>query len=184
MPPDENGPFQAGTGKKGTALNVERRGFLKIAAAALYAAVGALLALPFIKTLLTPAVMEKTQFSKVGDLAGFPVGLPVDVPFTTDAQDAFYHGKVRHMVWVIKHQDGSVDAFSPVCPHLGCHYQWDAAAGEFRCPCHASTFAKDGKVLGGPAPRPLDSLPQKIVGGTLYVRWVHYTPGIASKVAV
>jgi Rieske Fe-S protein len=184
MSSDEKIPDPFGTDVEGTSWSAGRRGFLKVAAAALYTAMGTLLALPFLKTLITPAVMQRSQFSRVGDLDGFPVGLPVDVHFSAQAQDAFYHGEVLHVVWVLKHEDGSVDAFSPVCPHLGCHYEWNPPAGQFQCPCHASSFAKDGTVLGGPAPRPLDTLPQKIVGGTLYVRWVDYTPGIPGKVAV
>lgn len=30
------------------------------------------------------------------------------------------------------------------------------------CPCHSSVFSPDGKVLGGPAPRPLDRYHVKI----------------------
>jgi cytochrome b6-f complex iron-sulfur subunit len=59
-------------------------------------------------------------------------------------------------------------ALTAVCTHLGCSYkpfaQADDAAhatGYFikqvhaHCPCHGSIFARNGKVLGGPAPRPL-----------------------------
>ena len=184
MSSDERFRDLPGTEAEDTAWSAGRRGFLKIAAASLYTAMGALLALPFLKTLVTPAIMRKSQFSRVGDMNGFPVGQPVDIRFSAQAQDAFYHGEVRHVVWVLKHEDGSVEAFSPVCPHLGCHYDWNPTAGQFQCPCHASTFARDGTVLGGPAPRSLDTLPQKILGGTLYVKWVDYTPGIPGKVEV
>ena len=45
-------------------------------------------------------------------------------------------------------------AFNPACTHLGCAYHWDESPNNFVCPCHASVFSIDGKVLVGPAPRP------------------------------
>ncbi|MEX0801057.1 MAG: ubiquinol-cytochrome c reductase iron-sulfur subunit [Dehalococcoidia bacterium] len=49
------------------------------------------------------------------------------------------------------------------CPHLGCSVPYRAdftflgRTGWFRCPCHGSTYTKEGGVLVfGPAPRPLD----------------------------
>jgi cytochrome b6-f complex iron-sulfur subunit len=52
-------------------------------------------------------------------------------------------------------------ALSMVCTHLGCSYKpFGPPNQEYplvhaRCPCHGSVFARDGRVLGGPAPRPL-----------------------------
>ncbi len=40
---------------------------------------------------------------------------------------------------------------------------------------------KTGKVIGGPAPRPLDTLPYKIENGELYVQWKLYKAGIPQK---
>jgi cytochrome b6-f complex iron-sulfur subunit len=49
------------------------------------------------------------------------------------------------------------------CPHLGCTVPWRpdftflGRTGWFRCPCHGSTYTKEGGILvAGPAPRPLD----------------------------
>ena len=49
------------------------------------------------------------------------------------------------------------------CPHLGCTVPWRAdftflgRTGWFRCPCHGSTYTKEGGILvAGPAPRPMD----------------------------
>ena len=65
-----------------------------------------------------------------------------------------------------------VVAYSAVCTHTGCDVtEWDAAQRRFQCPCHDSQFdAGDGaRVVGGPAPRPLPSLPLKLVGGVLTI---------------
>jgi len=65
-----------------------------------------------------------------------------------------------------------VVAYSAVCTHTGCDVtEWDAAQQRFQCPCHDSQFdPSDGaRVVGGPAPRPLPSLPLKLVDGMLTI---------------
>lgn len=49
-----------------------------------------------------------------------------------------------------------IRALSAICTHLGCTPNWIADEKLIRCPCHGSIFSpEDGRVLGGPAPRPL-----------------------------
>jgi Rieske Fe-S protein len=63
--------------------------------------------------------------------------------------------------------DGIV-AYSAVCTHTGCDaWDWQAASGTVKCPCHFSEFdLKAGaRVLNGPAPRRLPALPLKIAEG-------------------
>ena len=50
-----------------------------------------------------------------------------------------------------------------VCPHLGCIVTWEEEKQHFLCPCHAALFNKEGEVLAGPSPRPLDLFPVEIV---------------------
>jgi len=69
----------------------------------------------------------------------------------------------------VKNSAGEVIAFDPICTHLGCAYHWEDDQKEFLCPCHTSSFGIDGKVLGGPAPRPLDRYVTKIEGGKLLI---------------
>jgi len=57
--------------------------------------------------------------------------------------------------WLVREQDGTIVAFVPLCTHEQCGYTWDAATARFACPCHPGRFDIDGKVTGGPPPRPL-----------------------------
>jgi cytochrome b6-f complex iron-sulfur subunit len=61
-------------------------------------------------------------------------------------------------------------AIKPKCTHQGCDVKWEAEAKKYECPCHNSDFAPDGKVLKGPATKPLDTYPVKIVGTQVLVK--------------
>jgi len=50
-------------------------------------------------------------------------------------------------------------AFDQHCTHLACPVVFDAAKRQLACPCHKGFFdAEDGRVLAGPAKRPLTRL--------------------------
>ncbi len=55
------------------------------------------------------------------------------------------------------------------CTHLGCAVPWVEEEGQFHCPCHGSLFDRNGEVLGGPAPRPLDTFPVTVRSGEVWV---------------
>jgi glycine/D-amino acid oxidase-like deaminating enzyme/nitrite reductase/ring-hydroxylating ferredoxin subunit len=57
---------------------------------------------------------------------------------------------------VSRREDGSLCVRSAVCPHLGCHVQWNSAERSWDCPCHGSRYEATGAVLNGPTTRELD----------------------------
>jgi Rieske Fe-S protein len=58
---------------------------------------------------------------------------------------------------VYRDHDGKVHALSSVCTHQGCQVAFNATERSWDCPCHGSRFDIDGRVLDGPATRPLES---------------------------
>jgi cytochrome b6-f complex iron-sulfur subunit len=59
-------------------------------------------------------------------------------------------------VWVQHHANGCFTAVWRVCTHGACDVE-PAVSGEWYCPCHGSRFGSDGRVLQGPATRPLSA---------------------------
>lgn len=77
-----------------------------------------------------------------------------------------FHGKPAVVLQV---NPGVFVAFSAVCTHLGCVIKWVAEQQEFLCPCHAGRFSTEGTVLGGPPPKPLESLPVVLQGDLVMI---------------
>ncbi|HYY44565.1 MAG TPA: Rieske 2Fe-2S domain-containing protein, partial [Actinomycetota bacterium] len=59
-------------------------------------------------------------------------------------------------VAVSRREDGTLQAVSAVCTHLGCIVSWNDAERSWDCPCHGSRFSAEGGVLQGPAVEPLE----------------------------
>ena len=116
-----------------------RRGFLGKASLLItgLTSVGALAAC---LRLLKPNVRyEKPSKFKIGKTEQFPEGT--------------FKNFAEKRVIIFSDSDG-LFAISSVCTHLGCTVsptEWG-----FQCPCHGSKYTKDGKVIAGPAPRPLE----------------------------
>ena len=160
-----------------------RRSFLKFFIGAFSTLVALALGIPLIGALIGPSFRsKKPQWAKVGDITSLAVGQPVNLRFPSKTEDAYLRETTIHDVWVVKHSSSKVTVFSPICPHLGCHYDWHADGNEFICPCHGSVYSMTGRVLGGPAPRPIDTLPWKLEGNVLSVEWETFKVGIPQKI--
>jgi menaquinol-cytochrome c reductase iron-sulfur subunit len=166
-------------------MRASRRGFLRLAMGILSAIVGLLLGIPFVAALIAPTYRRsQSPYARAADIGSLPKEQPVSLKFQLQGADAFIRQTETQEVWAVKHSDNDVTVFSPICTHLGCHYDWVASANEFVCPCHNSYFSIAGKVLAGPAPRPLDTLPSRIENGVLYVKWERFQAGIPEKIVV
>ena len=60
----------------------------------------------------------------------------------------------KNGIFVIRAAEGFY-ALSAVCTHLGCLTTYKPDTDEIDCPCHGSTFRKDGRAIAGPAPQAL-----------------------------
>jgi len=119
--------------------------------------------------LLRPKSQKQSDFVPAADLAQLTVGKPEEVVFRRTRVDGWRVLNEKSTAWVVRENDQNVVAFTPQCTHLGCAYHWDEKEHNFLCPCHTSTFSIEGKVLTGPAPRPLDRYVTKIDQGKILI---------------
>jgi len=136
---------------------------------------------------------------------------PVKIEFQWTFQDGYLESQDKQVVWGVKltpeqaagftakrpdlfaNAGGKVDypaitmsfvVFSSICPHLGCHFSWEAEKKRFVCPCHGSEFGLEGAKLGGPAPRGLDPLPLRSKDGKVEITWITYKQQEPSRLIV
>ena len=94
----------------------------------------------------------------------------VEIPIARLAEgDAKFFDYAGRAAVLVKLSGGAVVVRTAVCTHLGCIVQWQKEKSQFLCPCHGGLFGVDGRVLGGPPPKPLDAIPFRIVDGVALV---------------
>ncbi len=107
-----------------------------------------------------PAVREAPSFLKTqAKVAGHFVGDRLRPSPPVESLPPGEGAVVRaggHRVAVYRDDDGALHAVSARCTHLGCLVDFNAAERAWECPCHGSRFDTDGKVIQGPATKPLE----------------------------
>ena len=163
--------------------DVTRRNFMVRAIIGIFVFIAAALAVPFGGFGILPALRKKeTDWSDAGTLGDLNVDEPQERRFSQIVKSGWQEEKQERSIWLVKRGDNTVSAYSPNCPHLGCGYRWSAADQRFKCPCHGSEFDINGKVLGGPAPRSLDTLEVKQEGDKVLVKFEVFQLGIGRKI--
>lgn len=97
----------------------------------------------------------------VAPMREIPAGHIATFTMRYDVKNGLYTQANETPVLVSRTGDEMV-CFKASCTHLGCIVKWDASAGRFRCACHGGTFDRDGNVIAGPPPRPLDRYALKV----------------------
>lgn len=147
--------------------STSRRSFYVTVIYGLWGIIAGALALPsFIYLFLPPKARHEDQWVDAGDISRLDPKAPLEVVFRKNRVDGWKIISEKSTAWVVKTGDRVV-AFGPQCTHLGCAYHWDEGKSEFVCPCHSSIFSLDGKVVAGPAPRPLDRYQTRMEGKKL-----------------
>jgi Rieske Fe-S protein len=144
------------------------------------------------------------QSQRVARLSDLPPGKPVQVSILGNRRDAWtvHPGEVIGRVWLVRSKDSAdeagaaVNAFTSVCPHLGCAIQLAPQGKHFVCPCHRAAFGLDGERLADDrpghknhAPRGMDALECRLVQDSATSQWwveVNYEKfeqGLTTKVA-
>ena len=162
-----------------------RRSFMTRVTAAISAFIGLGLASPLIGYVIYPAfIRQKKTWTAVAKIEDLPVGIPKALDYSVSLKDGWMETKAVKAIWALKQPNNDITVYSPICPHLGCGFQWSGSDQKFKCPCHGSVYALSGEVLGGPAPRPLDVLPSKVENGKLLIIYKEFKSGLKEQVEI
>jgi len=152
-----------------------RGDFINGTAAAIGGLIGALIGIPSVAYLLSPAMESGVDASgdaaiALGPLENYPIGVPTRFDFTQTKVNGWERTATNYGLFVVRKSESEVRVFSDVCTHLGCRVTWHADQEHYISPCHDGHFDIVGNVISGPPPRPLDEFITKIEGGELYVQ--------------
>ena len=132
---------------------------------------------------LTFAMKTKDSYLPEEELQQYVWGIKVTDPSKFKAARAdLFDSKAASVPYDVINMNFVI--FSPICPHLGCQFQWSGDQNRFACPCHGSQFNLDGEHLAGPAPRGLDPLPFKEENGTAQVQWIRYKASVPDRIVI
>jgi glycine/D-amino acid oxidase-like deaminating enzyme/nitrite reductase/ring-hydroxylating ferredoxin subunit len=84
-------------------------------------------------------------------LTGGDVESPDDIPRESGA--VLRHGLEK--VAAYRDAQGELHERSAVCTHFGCIVKWNGSEKTWDCPCHGSRYDPYGRVINGPANKPL-----------------------------
>ena len=150
---------------------INRRDFMAKATVAIGGIIGAAMAIPAVAYIYGPAFTEteEEEWIRLGSTAKVEVGSPTLFKVNVERQTGWIVDQRELSFYVLTEDGRSYVAMSNICTHLGCRVRWIDDQRQFFCPCHNAAFDKDGEVLSGPPPRPLDRYEVKVEDNQLYV---------------
>jgi menaquinol-cytochrome c reductase iron-sulfur subunit len=152
---------------------IDRRQFVTLVTAVLGTIMGAVVGLPAIGYLVSPALKARKAdaWIPLGPLENYPVGVPTPFSFTRTVVNGWEKTVNSFGVFVVRKDSGEITVFSNVCTHLSCHVAWKDELKEYVCPCHDGHFDAQGNVVSGPPPAPLATYETKVEEGNLSIHF-------------
>ena len=165
---------------------MSRRTMLVKLGLAVNAIVGAALAVPIVRYLLSPVTRERKSgyqsWLSLGGLEQFPVGQTRLATYRNPVADAWDGVTDKIACWVRNVDGRTFQVFAVNCAHLGCPVRWFPQSSLFMCPCHGGAYYQDGSRASGPPERGLFQYHYKIEAGQLLIKAGEMpTPGRAAN---
>ncbi|MEJ2549751.1 MAG: ubiquinol-cytochrome c reductase iron-sulfur subunit [Anaerolineales bacterium] len=150
---------------------IDRRKFLSLATWAIGVLISAGMGIPAIAFIIGPALQseEEQVWIRLGSVSKVALGVPTLFKTTIERKTGWIVNEEERSVYVLTEDGRDFVAMSNVCTHLGCRVRWIEDREEFFCPCHNGVFDKQGSVVDGPPPRPLDRYEVKVEDDLLYI---------------
>jgi menaquinol-cytochrome c reductase iron-sulfur subunit len=149
-----------------------RRDFLGIATGTIAGLIAAGVAIPAVAYIVGPALRknETEEWILLGSTSKVEIGTPTLFKAKVERQTGWILNVTELSVYVLTEDGRRYVAMSNTCTHLGCRVRWIADQDQFFCPCHNAAFDKEGLVVSGPPPSPLDRYEVKVEDDLLFVR--------------
>ena len=150
---------------------IGRRKFLTGIIGVVAGTVAALVGVPALAYIVSPGVklQNKEQWVTLGPISSLTPGVPTGFPFSRRIQDGWVESTQSGVAYALTYNGQDVLVLSDVCTHLSCRVTWQSDNQEYFCPCHDGLFNIEGKVVGGPPPRPLDPFQSKVENGQIMI---------------
>lgn len=146
-----------------------RRRFITAALGAIAAAIAGIIGVPLAGFFALPALKRsERRWLEVGPVSDLVEGQVTKVVAKPLVSQAWPHNIPSVAIYVVNHGDGKCTLYHIHCTHAGCPVRWVSQADRFFSPCHGGVFDREGRVLAGPPPRPLDRYEYKIENGIVY----------------
>jgi len=150
---------------------VGRREFMKTVIAGIGGIIGAAIGIPAVSYIIGPAQKtEDADWIRLGSVSKVEMNIPTLFKTVIESQAGWVREEEEFSVYVLTDNGRDFTVMSNVCTHLGCRVRWINDQDSFFCPCHNAKFARDGSVLDGPPPRPLDQFESMVEEGILFVK--------------
>jgi menaquinol-cytochrome c reductase iron-sulfur subunit len=150
---------------------ISRRNFLAIATWAMGGLISIGIGIPAIGYLIGPALKQenKKEWIRVSSASKVEVGTPTLFKVKINRQVGWTVNEEELAVYILTTNGRDFIALSNICTHLGCRIRWISDKEQFFCPCHNGIFNKDGQVVSGPPPKPLDRFEIKVEDDQLFI---------------
>lgn len=146
-----------------------RRKFFKNLVNSIGAAIVIILGTPLAGFYILPALRKpKVVWKECGDMKNFPLGEIKLVTLKPLERRQWPEDWGTEAAFVYRRGENDIVVYNIHCTHVGCPVDWSPQAKRFFSPCHGGVFDKDGLVVAGPPPRPLDRYEVKIEKGIVY----------------
>jgi menaquinol-cytochrome c reductase iron-sulfur subunit len=153
---------------------IERKTFLGIATWAIGGLISLGMGIPAISYIIGPSFQKSgdQEWIRLGPSSKVELGTPTLFKTTIQRQTGWIVNDEEISAYLYTEQGREYVALSNICTHLGCKVRWINDQSQFFCPCHNAAFDKEGKVVSGPPPRPLDRYQVKIEDDQIYIQGV------------
>lgn len=148
-----------------------RRPFMGFVTGVIGALIGIGFGIPGIAYIIGPALQrqDEEKWIRLGSTAKVDLGIPTLFKSKVERRTGWIVSEEELSFYLLTENGREFTAMSNICTHLGCRVRWIEDQEQFLCPCHNAAFAKDGSVVSGPPPRPLDSYQVKVEEDQIYV---------------